>query len=171
MQQEIATGEANQALTEMQTSSAMEGRYLTFWIDKQIFGISIQDVVQIIGMQEIYPVPEYPDYAKGFINLRDVIIPVIDVRIRLKKSEKEYDERTCIIVTNINESSVGFIVDEVDEVTEISDEMFSQPPKLINERVNIYLKGIGKIANKVVLIMNTAKLLSDDEIETLIKVN
>ena len=65
----------------------LKGKYLTFYTDNQLFGISIADVVQIVGMQDITAVPEFPSYAKGIINLRGIIIPIIDVRLRLRKEE------------------------------------------------------------------------------------
>ena len=80
----------------------LRNKYLTFFIEEQLFGVPIADVVQIVGMQDITKVPEFPSYAKGVINLRGIIIPIIDVRLRLKKEEITYNERTCIIVTNIN---------------------------------------------------------------------
>jgi len=143
----------------------MIGKYLTFWTDKQLFGVPIADVVQIIGIQEITPIPDSPLYAKGVINLRGSIIPVIDVRLRFSKPEAEYSERTCIIVTKIEDSYIGFIVDSVDEVTTISDENISSPPKVSRERTNAYLTGIGKVENKVVLLLDTSKILNQDEIE------
>jgi purine-binding chemotaxis protein CheW len=143
----------------------MKGKYLTFWTDNQLFGVPISDVVQIIGIQEITPVPDSPLYAKGVINLRGSIIPVIDVRLRFKKAEEKYNERTCIIVTKIDESYIGFIVDSVDEVTTISDEDISSPPKVSNDHTNAYLTGIGKVENKVVLLLDTSKILNESEFE------
>lgn len=143
----------------------MKGKYLTFWTDKQLFGVPIADVVQIIGIQEITPIPDSPVYAKGVINLRGSIIPVVDVRVRFGKSETEYGERTCIIVTKIEESYIGFIVDSVDEVTNISNDNISPPPKVSRERTNAYLTGIGKVQNKVVLLLDTSKILNENEIE------
>lgn len=141
-------------------NSEMEGKYLTFWTDGQLFGISIANVEQIIGMQEITGIPEFPYYAKGIINLRGNVIPVIDVRIRLNKAEAEYNERTCIIVTNIDDSFVGFIVDEVNEVVDINSEQISPPPKVTNDTVHSYLTGIAKLEDGVVLIVDSAKILS-----------
>lgn len=145
----------------------MENKYLTFWTDGQIFGIPIYDVVQIIGIQEITPVPESPAYSKGIINLRGNIFPVIDVRIRFHKEEVPYDERTCIIVTNINGSYFGFIVDSVDEVTNIEKDQISPPPSLSlsANSYTAYLTGIGKLKDKVVLLLDTSKILSEDELE------
>ena len=95
---------------EQSDTSEMDGKYLTFWTDGQLFGVPIADVVQIVGMQNITNIPEFPHYAKGVINLRGSIIPLIDMRLRLAKQEAPYDERTCIIVTNIEQRDVGLTV-------------------------------------------------------------
>lgn len=156
---ELNNGELN--------ASEMDGKYLTFFTENQLFGVPIADVVQIVGIQTITEVPEFPSYAKGVINLRGSIIPVIDVRLRLGKKEKEYDERTCIIVTLIKDNAMGFIVDAVDSVTDISDENISAPPKISDDQTSTYLTGIAKHNDKVVLLMNTSKMLSDNVIELL----
>lgn len=146
-------------------TNEMKGKYLTFWTDKQLFGVPISDVVQIIGKQEITPIPDSPTYAKGVINLRGDIIPVIDVRLRFKKEEVEYDEHTCIIVTKIEENHIGFIVDSVDEVTTIGDENISPAPRMSKDHTTAYLTGIGKVENKVVMLLDTSKILNEKEIE------
>lgn len=145
-------------------ATEMEGKFLTFWTDSQLFGVPISDVVQIVGMQDITQIPEFPDYAKGIINLRGSIIPVIDVRLRFRKAEAAYNERTCIIVTDIGGNNIGFIVDEVDEVTEISDDMVSPPPKMAGAVSDSYLTGIGKQETRVVLLLDTARLLSEETV-------
>lgn len=149
------------------TLSEMDGKYLTFFTDNQLFGVPICDVVQIVGMQEITTIPEYPDYAKGIINLRGSIIPVIDIRLRFLKPEIPYDERTCIIVTTINDMSIGFIVDAVDAVTDIDIDNISEPPHLSSNDSSPYLTGIAKHEGKVVLLMDTAKILTLDIIQAL----
>lgn len=146
-------------------STAEEKKYLTFWIDGELFGIPISDVVQIISMQEITALPDFPDYAKGVINLRGFIIPVIDMRLRLKKPEAKYDDSTCIIVANIQDTYFGFIVDTVDEVTDIGDDSISPAPKVAHGNVNRYLTGIGQLEGKVVLMLDLSRILSDDEFE------
>lgn len=145
----------------------LRDKYLTFFTDNQLLGIPIADVVQIVGVQEITSVPDFPDYAKGIINLRGTIIPVIDVRLRLHKEEILYDERTCTIVTNISGVFIGFIVDSVNEVTKIDKSNISAPPKMGTDYVNSYITGVGKLDNKVVLLLNTQKMLSEKEIETI----
>lgn len=152
---------------ENQNKDELEGRYLTFWVQKQLFGVSIDKVVQIVGMQEITELPEQPEYAKGVINLRGQIIPVIDVRLRLGKPEASYTERTCIIITRLNEKDFGLIVDEVDEVTNIVSDRISPPPQMGNDKVNCYLTGIAQMGSqdkntgKVVLLVHPAKLVND----------
>ena len=157
------------AETPEKSSDEMYGKYLTFWTDDQLFGIPIADVVQIVGVQTITKIPEFPEYAKGIIDLRGSIIPVIDVRLRLHKQEIPYNERTCIIVTNIQENLIGLIVDAVDEVANIEDENISDPPKITKDTTNAYLIGIAKLQNKVVLLLDSEKILNDDEIVEMIQ--
>lgn len=148
-------------------TTEMDGKYLTFWTNHQLFGMPIIDVVQIIQFQEITEIPEFPAYAKGIINLRGNIIPVIDIRLRLNKPETEYNGHTCIIVTNINDKEIGFIVDGVDEVTKIEDDEISEPPKVSSEINTKYLTGIGKHNNKVILLLEPKMILDENQINML----
>lgn len=111
----------NQAAQMLEDSrSEMEGKWLTFWLDRQLFGVSIANVEQIVSMQPITEIPEYPVYAKGIISLRGNIIPLIDLRLRLGKQEAEYNDHTCIIIISTKSGQFGFIVDEVDAVSSIA---------------------------------------------------
>lgn len=145
----------------------MAGKYLTFWTEGQLFGVPISDVVQIIQMQEFTVIPEFPSYAKGIINLRGSVIPIIDIRLRFGKEEIPYNEHTCIIVTSINDTLLGFIVDGVEEVTDIPDEEISEPPKMADDHTSVYLTGIGKHDGRVVLLLNTQKIVNSDSMATL----
>lgn len=152
----------DQMLPDADTAE-MEGKYLTFSTDGQLFGIPIADVVQIVGIQEITEIPEFPHYAKGIINLRGSMIPIIDVRLRFGKAEVPYNQHTCIIVTSIQGIQVGFLVDGVDEVANIPEEDISAPPKLNNgDNGAAYLTGIAAQGKKNVLLLDAAKLLSDE---------
>lgn len=144
--------------------SEMKGKFLTFFIEKQLYSIPISDVVQIVSMQAINEIPDSVKYMKGVINLRGSIIPVIDIRLRLGKPEKNYDERTCIIVVLIDHKEIGFIVDEVDAVVSIEDQNISAPPQISDDNNQNYLSGIAKLDSKVVLIMDASKILSRDTI-------
>lgn len=145
-------------------------KYLTFTLDNEFFGIDILYVTEIIGIQLITPVPDLPVYVKGIINLRGKIIPVMDVRIRFKKEARVYDERTCIIVVDIGEISIGLIVDRVSEVIDIPEENISAPPHIGKHLHHGYVKAIGKIGEDVKLILDCEKLLSEEEIEKISEV-
>ena len=149
------------------TEDTQKGKFLTFSVGKESYGIEIKFVTEIIGIQDITEVPELPNYVKGIINLRGKIIPVIDVRLRFRKEPKEYNDRTCIVVIDIKETSVGLIVDNVAEVINIEDNNIVPPPDLKTGFHNRYIRGIGKVGNEVKLILDCDKLLNDDELESL----
>lgn len=157
----------NRFSEEEQEVDLQADKYLTFVIDKQYYAFPIKDIIEIIEVQSITPVPEFPTYAKGIINLRGRIIPIIDVRLRFRKEEADYTERTCIIVVSILEKEVGFIVDTVDEVIDIDDSDISDPPSISTDRTNKYIIGVGKVKERIVLILDSNKMLNEKEIETL----
>jgi len=125
-------------------------------------------VTEIVGIQAITEVPELPDFVKGIINLRWKIIPVMDARLKFKKVPKEYNDRTCIIVVDVLGLSIGIIVDLVSEVINIADENIVPPPNL-NSSGRKYIKNVGKSGDLVILILDCEKLLSDDEMNELVK--
>jgi len=146
-----------------------KGKFLTFSVVREAYGIEIKFVTEIIGIQDITEVPELPNYVKGIINLRGKIIPVIDVRLRFKKQPKEYNDRTCIVVIEIKDISIGLIVDNVAEVINIDDNNIVPPPDIKTGFHNRYVRGIGKVGNEVKLLLDCDKLLNEDELETLNK--
>ena len=147
-----------------------KGRFLTFSLGNESYGIEIKYVTEIIGIQTITEIPELPEYVKGVINLRGKIIPVMDVRLRFKKEAKEYNDRTCVIVIDINDISIGLIVDSVAEVLTIPEEDIVEPPKMNKSFSNRYIKNIGKVGNGVKLLLDCEKLLTEDELEDLSEV-
>lgn len=157
---------AEEVLLEMQEEDTLKDRFLTFEISGESFGIEIKYVTEIIGLQPITEVPELPAYIRGIINLRGKIIPVMDVRLRFKKPFREYNDRTCVIVIDFNDISIGLIVDSVSEVLTIPESEIVPPPE-INKAANKYIKGIGKASNGVKLLIDCHKLLNDDEVESI----
>ncbi|MEA4919823.1 MAG: chemotaxis protein CheW [Clostridiaceae bacterium] len=143
----------------------MKGRFLTFQIDKDMFGIELRNVMEIVGIQPITEMPEMPFYVKGIINLRGKIIPVMDVRLRFKKPEKVYTDKTCIIVISFIGTSIGLIVDCVSEVIAIPEEDIMEKPEINTKNTRGYVKSIGKIGEKVVLLINCEKLLNEEEFD------
>lgn len=143
----------------------LKGRFLSFSFGEEIFALEIKYVTEIVGIQPITPVPEVPDYVKGIINLRGKVIPVIDMHIRFRRPVTDYNDRTCIIVVDIKDTSVGLIVDNVDEVLSISDAKIAPPPDSRVGIQNRYIEGIGMVENKVILLLDCSKLLTDDELQ------
>lgn len=156
----------NEMFIDMEEDT-QKGKYLVFTIGSEDYGIEIKYVIEIIGIQAITPIPELSEYVRGVINLRGKIIPVIDVRLRFKKEPREFDDRTCIIIVEIKDISVGLIIDRVSEVVVIPDEEIAPPPEINKSFHNKYIKGIGKVGNSVKLVLDCEKLLSEDEIESL----
>lgn len=140
-------------------------RYLTFLLGKECYGIDICYVTEIIGIQAITPIPEIPDYVRVIINLRGKIIPVIDVRLRFKKEAREYNDRTCIIVIDIRDISLGLIVDQVAEVLKIPETDTVDPPQMNLETSNHFVRKIGKVGADVKLLLDCEKLLATDDFE------
>ena len=144
----------------------LKGKYLIFSLGSEMYGMEIRHITEIIGIQPITQVPEMPDYVKGVTNLRGKIIPVMDARLRFKKEVRDYDDRTCIVVIDTNDISIGLIVDSVSEVLAIREEDIAPPPEL-TKGGHKYIKGIGKAGGSVKLLLDCKKLLTDDEIDAL----
>ncbi|WP_312643828.1 chemotaxis protein CheW [Hydrogenoanaerobacterium sp.] len=138
------------------------GRFLTFDIGDMIYGVELLHVLEIISIQAITSVPRLPSYVKGIINLRGKIVPVVDVRLKLKKEEKEYDEKTCIIVVSVEDMSVGLIVDCVSEVIDIDNKGLSTPPELSTAASSQYLSSIAKVGDNVVLNIDLKRFFLEE---------
>ena len=144
-----------------------KGKYLTFTLGNELYGIGIAYVTEIIGIQKITEVPDMPDYVRGVINLRGLVIPLVDVRVRFHMPEREFDERTCVVVVCINEISIGLVVDTVNEVASIPDEKVSPPPKISRNTASRYIQGIGKSGEHVTILLDVNELLFEEEFEML----
>ncbi len=153
--------------SKLMEEDTQHGKFLTFTLEDELYGIEIKYVTEIIGIQAITKVPDVPDYVKGIINLRGKIIPVIDVRLKFGKPAMDYNDRTCIIVIDIGDVSVGLIVDNVDEVLTIEDQDIAAPPASKTGFENRYIKGIGKAGERVQLLLDCEKLLKTEEMEIL----
>ncbi|MGI6404636.1 MAG: chemotaxis protein CheW [Oscillospiraceae bacterium] len=139
----------------------MANKYLTFLVENQTFGLSIRNVNGIIQMQEITPVPELPAHVKGVINMRGTVVPIIDVNLRFGKAEQTYNERTCIIILETEQGQVGIIVDAVKEVLEIPAEDISPRPAMGTKHAS-YINGIGKLGDKIVLLLDSKLLVGQE---------
>jgi purine-binding chemotaxis protein CheW len=142
-------------------------KYLTFQLENEDYGIEIYHVTEVVGLQKITPVPDMPDFVKGVINLRGQVIPVMDVRRRFNFQPRDYDDRTCVVVANVQETAIGLVVDEVREVLDIPENQIEPPPKVSRRAKNRFIQGLGKTGDRVTIILNVQKLLYEEELESL----
>jgi len=146
------------------TEDAMKERYLIFKIDDSFYGIEIRHVIEIIGLQPITSIPHQQNFVNGVINLIGKLIPVIDVRLRLGKPFKEYNDRTCIIVINIDDIDAGLIVDFVSEVLTIKQDELSVPPENFGQSESSFIKSIAKSSDRLILILDSKPLIFTDDV-------
>ena len=150
-----------------------EGKYLTFSMADEEYGIGILKIKEIIGMMPITSVPQTPEFVKGVINLRGKVIPVVDLRLRFGMEAIEYTERTCIIVVEIDGSSgtvmIGIVVDSVSEVLNIKGEDIADTPTFGTKLDTDFILGMAKIEGGVKILLDIDQVLSSAEISLLQK--
>jgi Chemotaxis signal transduction protein len=143
-------------------------KYLTFLLNEEDYGIPIQDVKEIIRMMDITGIPKTPKFLKGVINLRGKIIPVIDLRIKFGLEEREYTQRTCIIVVEVLMQGVkkimGVIVDTVSEVIGINKEEIDRTSDEDSYFEEEFIEGLAKVKGKVVILLEVEKILNNQEL-------
>jgi len=144
------------------------GKYLTFQLAAEDYGIPIQKVKEIIGIMDITHIPRTPGFIKGVINLRGKIIPVMDLRLKFELEAREYSQRTCIIVIEIDTEEIkrliGIIVDAVSEVVNVQTADIEAPPQYGSQAAEGFLQGIGKIKGKVILLLDIDKVFESNEL-------
>ncbi len=138
---------------------ALAGKYLTFVLGHEEYGFEILKVREIMGMVEITTLPQTPDYVKGIINLRGIVIPIIDLRLKFGFPPREYDKNTCIIVVKYDESLMGVVVDTVSEVLDIAANDMDDAPSFGSGVKTDFILGIGKVKGKVKILLNIDKVL------------
>jgi purine-binding chemotaxis protein CheW len=160
-------------MEETNQPSAREGKYLTFSLAGEEFGIGILKIKEIIGMMPVTSVPQTPEFVKGVINLRGKVIPVIDLRLRFGVEEIDYTERTCIIVVEVERSSnavlIGVVVDAVSEVLNIKDADIEETPAFGAKLNTDYILGMAKMEGSVKILLDIDQVLSASEFELLEK--
>lgn len=157
---------------EQAVSEKRDGKYLTFNIDENDYGIPILKVSEIIGIAPITPVPKTSDFIKGIINLRGKIIPVMDLRLKFGMQERAYDQNTCIIIINLEVAGlakqIGLVVDIVSEVCNIPGSEIEDPPSYGGDNAN-FISGVGKIKDRVVILLNIENVIFSEDVMHLFK--
>jgi len=139
------------------------GKYLTFGLADEEYGLEILKVREIIGTMDITSVPRTPRFIKGVINLRGKVIPVVDLRLKVGMTEAERTDQTCIIVVDVGEVEMGIIVDRVSEVLNIAEEDIEDAPSFGDQVKTDFILGLGKANEKVTILLDISKLLSHSD--------
>jgi purine-binding chemotaxis protein CheW len=140
-----------------------ELQLVSFHVGEEEFGIDILRVKEIIRVLQITKVPNSPEYVEGVINLRGRVIPIIDLRVRLEVTKTELNTNSRIIVLEIEDKIVGFIVDSVSEVLRISTSLIEPPPSIVSNINSEYITAIVKLDEKLLILLDMDKVLSTEE--------
>lgn len=152
-------------LNQENDTDEVKKQYMTFRCCEEVYGISLDNVSEIIGLQQYTSVPETEEYIMGLINLRGKIIPVIDVRIRFGREALAYSDRTSVIVIQVKNTILGLIVDGIEGVADIGENEVMPPPSVSNLEMQAqkFVFGIGRMDSGVVLLLDPEKLIHDSE--------
>ena len=140
-----------------------KGRYLTFFLDEEEYGLEIGFVKEIIGVLQVTAVPLSNDYILGVINLRGKVVTVIDLRLKFGLSKCEPTERSCIVVVEFGRELVGVLVDAVSEVIDIGEDEFEETTFMDQKVDTQYIRGVGKIDGKIKILVDIEKVLAYEE--------
>ena len=154
-------------MNEFNIQKAKPGQYLTYQLMAEQYGVPIETVREINRVGEITPVPRTPEFVKGVMNLRGKIIPVVNLRVKFGMPPQEYTRDTCIIVIDTEIGQVGMIVDSVKEVVDLNEAQIEPSPLLGNEKTMNFVKGMGKIDNRVIILVDCVSAFSPDQMSIL----
>jgi purine-binding chemotaxis protein CheW len=154
---------------QIKTLQEKEGKYLTFALGSEEYGLEILKVREIIGYMDITAVPQTPSYVKGIVNLRGQVIPVVDLRAKFGMDTAQVTEETCIIVVEIHQNgrklSTGIVVDHVQEVLDVDGENIEEAPQFGSSVNTDFILGIGKVGESVKILLDIDKVLGSTELE------
>ncbi|MBN1551603.1 purine-binding chemotaxis protein CheW [bacterium] len=168
----IATENARTAEQASEIGRRLAGKYLTFLLGSEEYGLEILKVQEIIQMQKVTKVPNTPHFVRGIINLRGKVIPVIELRKKFDMEAQADTEKTCIIVVRIEVTSnqmvtMGIIIDDVKEVLDIHEDNIEETPSFGSDTSTDFIMGIGKVGQNVKMLLNIDKVLSNSEIQSI----
>lgn len=156
------------AVVETEKSEkTLGGKFLTFILAGEEYGIEILKVRDIIGLMAITPVPKTPAFVKGVINLRGKIIPVVDLRTRFDMEATVRDRQTCIVVVDLGRLQMGVVIDQVSEVLDIAAKDVEPTPDFGVEFDTGFILGMGKIGERVIILLNINRVLTGEEMDAL----
>jgi purine-binding chemotaxis protein CheW len=136
---------------------------ITFNVGKEDYGVGIQIVKEVIRQREITRLPKAPAFVKGVINLRGDVIPVIDLREKFGLEEEEFTDKTRVIVVEVDRKSIGMIVDSVSHVVRLSRGQIEPPPPLVGGVSGEFIRGVGKLGERLIVLLNISRILTIEE--------
>lgn len=148
-----------------------EKQYVVFKLNKEEYGIDIMNVREISPFIESVKVPNTPDFIEGIINYRDKVIPIINLKKRFNLEDKGVTEDTRIVIINLNEKQIGFIVDEASQTIRLNDKDIDPAPDIVAGVDRKYITGVGKLDNRLLILIDLEKVLSDEEKEEIEKMD
>jgi purine-binding chemotaxis protein CheW len=160
-----------QAVVDTAGLAADGDQFLTFTLQGEEYGIEILRVQEIKGLSKIRPIPNAPAYVKGVINLRGAVVPIVDLRSRFGMSEADYNQFTVIIVVSIGAKVVGLVVDAVSDVMNIGKGQVEDTPEMGGEIDTSFFRGMGKVGDKLVLLLNIEQLLANARLDNVAQVS
>ncbi len=157
----------NKRIMENDNQEVETNQFVTFLIAGEVYGVEVLRVQEIIGMTGITHVPNSMHFMKGVINLRGTVVPVVDMRLRFEMEEKDYDNFTVILIVEVKGYMIGMIVDSVADVVDIPVKNIQDTPHFSASIQTDYIKGIGRIDEDLVIVLDVDRILSTDELEKL----
>ena len=151
------------------TKSASE--YLTFTLGKEEYGIDILKVQEIRGYDAVTRIANAPEFIKGVVNLRGVIVPIVDMRIKFKLGEPTYNEFTVVIIMNVLERIIGMVVDGVSDVVALGPEQIKAAPEMGSTMDTDYITGLGTLNDQMLILVDIERLMSSEEMQVMEQVN
>lgn len=141
--------------------------FLVFTLGDEEYGIDILKVQEIRGYDQVTRIANTPDFIKGVTNLRGVIVPIVDLRVKFSQGEVEYDDNTVVIVLNLGQRVVGIVVDGVSDVLSLAADQIRPAPEFAVTLSTEYLTGLGALGDRMLILVNIEKLLNSDEMALL----
>jgi purine-binding chemotaxis protein CheW len=154
--------------TSLEETAADDLRqFVTFLLAEEVYGVKVEQVQEIISYQKFTKLPEQPSYMPGVFNLRGLVVPAIDLRLRFEMDSKEYDRNTVILVINTAGRTVGIVVDAVSDVLTLAVDDIQAPPEMRGGDQKEYVQALGKRGDEMFILLDVDRLLNDEELENL----
>lgn len=140
-------------------------QYVSFTLDDEVYGISIDQVQEILGFQGFTPIPDQPPYMPGVLDLRGAVVPAVDLRLRFGKEAREYDRYTVIMIVSHRNRTLGLIVDAVSDVISISDEDLQPSPNVGRQGRETFIQGMARLGEKFLVLLDVDRIVSGEELD------